>query len=87
MPAAEAINAIRYTFTGDNGLLRSMRRFYASGDTRPYNFRRSQLQKLKTAVLQHEQQLYDALYADLKKSPEESWITEIGFVIAEINAA
>jgi aldehyde dehydrogenase (NAD+) len=29
--------------------------------------------------------LYDALYSDLKKSAEESWVTEIGFLIAEIN--
>ncbi len=87
MPAADTINAIHYTLTGDNGLLRSMRRFYESGNTRSYNFRRAQLQKLKASLLEHEQQLYDALYADLKKSPEESWVTETGFVIAEINAA
>jgi len=43
------------------------------------------LQKLKNAILQHEQQLYNALYADLKKSPEESWVTELGMVIAELN--
>src|SRR6266487_640781 len=87
MPAADTINAIHYTLTGENGLLRSMRRFYEGGNTRSYNFRRAQLQKLKASLLEHEQQLYDALYADLKKSPEESWVTETGFVIAEINAA
>ncbi|HKC37441.1 MAG TPA: aldehyde dehydrogenase family protein, partial [Chitinophagaceae bacterium] len=35
----------------------------------------------------HEQDLYDALYADLKKSPEETWVTETGMVIAELNTA
>ncbi len=87
MPAADSTDAIQYPLTGDNGLLQSMSRFYESRNTRSYNFRRTQLQKLKTVLLKHEQQLYDALYADLKKNPEESWVTEIGFVVAEINDA
>ena len=36
-------------------------------------------------MLKYETELYEALYTDLKKSPEESWVTEIGFLIAEIN--
>ncbi|HXL55794.1 MAG TPA: aldehyde dehydrogenase family protein, partial [Chitinophagaceae bacterium] len=87
MPAADSTDAIQYPLTGDSGLLQSMSRFYESRNTRSYNFRRTQLQKLKTVLLKHEQQLYDALYADLKKNPEESWVTEIGFVVAEINDA
>jgi aldehyde dehydrogenase (NAD+) len=83
----DLIEVIPDSLTGNNGLLQSMRRFYESGNTRSYDFRKVQLQKLKTAVLQHEQELYDALYNDLKKNPEESWVTEIGFVIAEINDA
>jgi aldehyde dehydrogenase (NAD+) len=35
----------------------------------------------------YEQSLYDALYTDLKKSAEESWVTECGIVMAEINLA
>src|SRR4029078_7087046 len=31
--------------------------------------------------------LYAALYSDLKKSKEETWVTETGFFIAEINDA
>src|SRR4030095_8730595 len=85
MHMADQIDVIPETLTGDNGLLQSVRRFYESGETRTYDFRKAQLLKLKAAVLQHEHQLYDALYKDLKKNPEESWVTEIGFVIAEIN--
>lgn len=66
-------------------LLQPLRNFYNNYDTRSYHFRKQQLQILKTAVLQHEEDLYDALYADLKKNREESWVTEIGFLIAEIN--
>jgi aldehyde dehydrogenase (NAD+) len=46
-----------------------------------------QLQKLKACVEQYEQELYSALYTDLKKSPEECWVTENGFLLAEINNA
>src|SRR5215467_2892286 len=67
--------------------LRSMQQYYRDGSTRSYEFRREQLQKLRSAILKHEKDLHDALHADLKKSPEESWITEIGFVINEINGA
>ena len=69
------------------GKLQAMQQFYNRRETRPYNFRRQQLQKLKSAILQHERDLHDALYADLKKSPEESWDTETGFLISEINSA
>lgn len=64
-----------------------LRRFYNSGATRPETFRKEQLKKLKLSILKYEQELYAALYTDLKKSPEESWVTEIGIVIAEINEA
>jgi aldehyde dehydrogenase (NAD+) len=64
----------------------AMRLYYNSGATRSYAFRKEQLQKLKTALLKAEGELHDALYADLKKSPEESWVTETGFLLSEINA-
>jgi aldehyde dehydrogenase (NAD+) len=67
--------------------LQTMRKYYDSGITRPYAFRKQQLQKLKSAILQNEQHLHDGLYADLKKSPEESWVTETGFLISEINSS
>lgn len=67
--------------------LEKLRQYFASGDTLSYAFRKAQLTKLKTAILQHENDLYDALYADLKKSKEETWVTETGMVIAELNEA
>ncbi|HEX6914946.1 MAG TPA: aldehyde dehydrogenase family protein, partial [Chitinophagaceae bacterium] len=65
--------------------LEKLRSYYNTGDTRGYLFRIQQLQRLKTAILSHETALYDALHKDLGKSREESWITEIGFVINEID--
>lgn len=69
-----------------DALLR-MRHYYDSGVTRSFQFRKEQLQHLKRALLKHEQALHEALHADLKKSPEESWVTETGFLLSEINAA
>jgi aldehyde dehydrogenase (NAD+) len=65
--------------------LQQLRDFYDGYYTRSYQFRKQQLQKLKAAILHYEKDLYDALYSDLKKSREESWVTEVGFLIAEIN--
>lgn len=67
--------------------LKKMREYFNSGITKSYNFRKEQLKKLKVSILQHEQALYEALYTDLKKSKEETWVTETGLVISELNAA
>ena len=61
-----------------------MRTFFDSRATINYAFRKEQLRRLKSALLLHEQEIYAALEQDLKKNPEESWVTELGFVIAEI---
>jgi aldehyde dehydrogenase (NAD+) len=67
--------------------LASMRRYFESGITKPYAFRKQQLLALKKAVIQYEAEIYTALYADLKKSKEECWVTENGFLLAELNDA
>jgi aldehyde dehydrogenase (NAD+) len=67
-----------------NHLLK-MRQYFNSGATKTYAFRKQQLLKLKAAIYKFEQPLHEALYADLKKNPEECWVTETGFVIAEIS--
>jgi aldehyde dehydrogenase (NAD+) len=67
------------------GNLIQMRNYFNSGITKPYSFRKDQLIKLRDAVKKYEKQIHDALYADLKKSPEECWVTETGFLLSEIN--
>src|SRR5215831_2453016 len=66
--------------------LLNARNYFESGATRTYTFRKEQLKKLKAAIINNEQALHQALHTDLKKGPEESWVTETGFAIAEINA-
>ena len=70
----------------DSQCLQQMRTYYESGATRSYGFRKQQLQHLKDAIIKYSDELHDALYIDLKKSPEESWVTETGFLISEINS-
>ncbi|HRO44858.1 aldehyde dehydrogenase [Agriterribacter sp.] len=65
--------------------LQLIRTYYNSGATRSCSFRKLQLKKLKQALLQHEQEIYDALYADLKKSKEEAYFSELGLILAEIS--
>jgi len=71
----------------DISSLENLRTFFNSGNTQSYAFRKEQLNRLKSSILKHEQDLYDALYTDLKKSPEEVWVTETGMVISELNSA
>lgn len=63
----------------------AMRRYFETGVTKPYTFRRQQLQALKKAVNRFEEAIYAALYTDLKKNKEECWVTENGFFLAELN--
>ena len=64
-----------------------MREFFNNNNTRPYGFRIHQLRELKKVIIKYEKIILAALYTDLKKSAEESYATEIGLVITEINVA
>jgi len=66
---------------------RNMRIHFESAVTRPYAFRKKQLAALRDSLLQHEDEIYAALYADLKKSREEAYATELGLVLGELNLA
>lgn len=67
--------------------LQTMQDYFNTGSTKTYSFRREQLKKLKRSIEKYEQEIYAALHSDLKKSPEESWVTENGLVISELNYA
>lgn len=70
------------TFSVD---LHPMRQFFNTGQTIPYEFRKRQLQLLKEMIETNEEEIFKALYSDLKKSKEESYATETGLVITEIS--
>jgi aldehyde dehydrogenase (NAD+) len=65
--------------------IETLRQYFQSGATQPFAFRLLQLNRLKQAVLDNEQALYKALFADLKKTDEDAWATELGFFLSELN--
>lgn len=67
--------------------LQQLQQYFAGGATKSYAFRLQQLTLLKNALLEYEDALQAALYTDLKKNAEETWVTEIGFVLSELNYA
>jgi aldehyde dehydrogenase (NAD+) len=58
---------------------------YDRGFTRPLAWRRHTLERLRSGVVANEPALLDALAADLGKPRTEAWLSEIGFVLAEID--
>ncbi len=67
--------------------LTAMRNYYDTGVTQSAVFRKQQLQKLRSVVMQYENDIYQALHQDLKKNKEECWLTENGILLHEINHA
>lgn len=65
-------------------LLARQRAYFDTGVTRSLAFRMDALQKLRHALETHEQQLFDAMKADLNKAPMETYMCEIGMVLDEI---
>lgn len=63
------------------------RTYFQTGNTYAAEFRMRQLQALKQAIEAHEGAIFEALKSDLNKSPYESFMTEIGLVIGEIEYA
>jgi len=57
--------------------INSQRAFFATGATKSVDFRLNQLRKLKAALEKFQPELEKALFADLHKSPSESFITEV----------
>ncbi len=58
--------------------------YFYSGKSRNLKFRQEALKKLRSAILMHEEELYEALFQDLHKSKFEAYATEIGFVLEEL---
>ncbi|AWN75035.1 aldehyde dehydrogenase [Legionella anisa] len=68
-------------------VVEEQRKFAAAGQAKNIDFRKQQLQKLKTIVKQNEQLLYEALYADIKKSQFETYLTELAMIYHELDQA
>ena len=65
-------------------LAAQQRTYFNTGATRRAAFRRQALERLRAALLEHEEELIAALLADLNKAPAESYFTETGMVLEEL---
>ena len=70
-----------------DALIQAQKDFYASHATREIAFRREMLRRFEEGLRKWEKPLCDALWADLHKSYEEAYMTEIGLVYGEIRKA
>lgn len=66
-------------------ILQSQKTFFNSHKTKDLNFRKTQLKKLKNLIKKHENQLYEAIYKDFRKSEFETFGTEISFIYKDID--
>lgn len=65
-------------------LVKNQRSFFYSGKTKDLAFRIETLTKLKELIQNHEQDILDALKADLNKPEAEAKRAEVGLVLGEI---
>ena len=66
-------------------LVEDQRALFATGATIDIETRISALKALREVIVAHEEEVNDALYADLGKSPSESYMCEVGLVLGEIS--
>ena len=68
-----------------NKRIQAQREFFESGRTRPVKWRLEQLNYLKNAVKQYEQDLLNAVEADLGKGAFEEFAAKMKLFYEEIN--
>jgi len=68
-------------------IIEAQRRFFATGKTFDISYRIEVLKKLRSIILDHEQDIVDAIWKDFHKPEFEVIATESRFVIKELNYA
>lgn len=64
-----------------------LRRAFASGRTRPVEWRRAQLEALEKMMIENETRIAEALATDLGRKPFEAWLADIASTAAEAHDA
>jgi aldehyde dehydrogenase (NAD+) len=70
-----------------NRIFAAQKTFFRTDQTKSYEFRRKQLVKLRETIIEHQDEIEQALYADLHKSAFEAYTTEVGFVLKSLSIA
>ncbi|KAB1063987.1 aldehyde dehydrogenase [Salibacter halophilus] len=66
-------------------VVKDQKNYFYSGVTRSAKFRKQQLRTLKRAIQNHEQQLHEAMKADFQKPEFESFVSETGYLLRDID--
>ncbi|HHE32256.1 MAG TPA: aldehyde dehydrogenase family protein [Chlorobaculum parvum] len=64
-----------------------LQRYFDSGATRLFEWRRAQLRGLDAFLREREAAIGEAVHSDLGKPPAETWLTETGYLCTEIRYA
>lgn len=75
---------MKFTEKDVESMIATQQEFYFTGKTKDPEFRKEMLTKLRTAIVENEDAVIEALQKDLGKSSFESYVTEIGFVLSSI---
>lgn len=70
-----------------NQLVNNQRDYFQSNETLAYQFRLKQLKKFKQLLIEHEEEMHEAIYKDFGKSKYENQLTEIFPLMEEIEIA
>ncbi len=68
-------------------ILQKQKDYFRSGGTKAIHFRIEQLKTLRRLLKENEDEIIEAVYKDFRKSPFETYGTEIGLILNEINFA
>ena len=68
-------------------IIEKQKEFFETQQTKEIKFRITQLKKLKRLIIDNEKELLKSLELDLKKPHVESYLSEVGLILAEINYA
>lgn len=66
-------------------LVKKQKNFFETNKTKDVNFRIESLNKLYEGIKKYENQIMESLKKDLNKSDYESYMTEIGLVLSDLN--
>jgi aldehyde dehydrogenase (NAD+) len=66
-------------------LIKTQRQFFNSGGTRSIDFRIKQLRNLRASIIDNEAAILKACKLDMNKPPMESYTSERGMVLNEID--
>jgi aldehyde dehydrogenase (NAD+) len=70
-----------------NAIPDKQRAYFSQNHTKPVEFRIQQLKKLRDLLKTNERHLYDAIYADFKKSGFDTYLTEFAVPMNELDIA